>query len=197
MILSDKDIKQYLNDKRIIIDPAPNFDEALSTASLDFRLGNTFRTFNHNQKPYIDVGDPDSFTDLTKEVVVPENEGFIIHPRDFVLGAMFEYIELPDDLVVRIDGRSSLGRIGIIVHSTAGHVDAGFKGNLTLEITNIGVMPVMLRPGMRICQLVFETLSSEVATTYTKRKNSKYAGKKTAYESMLWQEANKVKTNNE
>ncbi|MFH1508677.1 MAG: dCTP deaminase [bacterium] len=189
MILSDKDIKKALKSGRIKMTPAPDLKSALSTGSLDMKLGNVFRVYNHTQKSSIDVSDPASFKDLTSEIVIEKNKGFIVHPHDFVLGVTKEAIELPNDLSVRIDGRSSLGRIGIIVHSTAGHVDAGFKGNLTLEITNIGVMPVILRPGMRICQIVFEMMSSAVETPYTKRLGSKYHSKSKAHESMLWKEA--------
>ena len=116
--------------------------------------------------------------ELTELITVPENKPFIIHPNEFVLAITREYVKIPGDLMARLDGRSSLGRLGIIVHSTAGSVDPGFEGKITLEVTNIARVPVQLWPGMKICRLTFETLTSESEMPYNKRKDSKYLGQK-------------------
>jgi dCTP deaminase len=177
MLLSDKEIKKYILEKKIILKPLPDFNSQLGPASLDIRLGNEFRIFNSNKKPYIDPKDPDTFLGLTKLVKIKDNEKFILHPREFVLGVTLEEINLPANIGARIEGRSSWGRLGLIVHSTAGYIDPGFKGRLTLEMSNIGNIPIILYPGLRICQLAFELLSSPAENPYSKRKNSKYGGK--------------------
>jgi dCTP deaminase len=176
MLLSDKEIKKYILEKKIILKPLPDFNSQLGPASLDIRLGNEFRIFNSNKKPYIDPKDPDTFLGLTKLVKIKDNEKFILHPREFVLGVTLEEINLPADIGARIEGRSSWGRLGLIVHSTAGYIDPGFKGRLTLEMSNIGNIPIILYPGLRICQLAFELLSSPAENPYSERKNSKYGG---------------------
>jgi dCTP deaminase len=191
MILSDRDIRRLIQQGRIKISPDLDWDAQLRPASLDIRLSSKFRVFKHTSTPYIDPRDKTTFENLTTVTDVSDDSGeeqpllphlpdgpraFVVHPGEFILGSTEEYIELPDDLCVRIDGRSSLGRLGIVIHSTAGHINPGFKGTLTLEITNIGMVPVLLYPGMRICQFVFETLSSPVETTYTEKTDSKYTG---------------------
>lgn len=169
MILSDKDIREEIRKGAIKIDPC-NLDEQLGGVGVDLRLGNQFRTFKMIHKAYIDLSKGSEVdTDL---VEINGDKEFILHPGEFVLGVVVENVELPDDIAGRIDGRSSLGRLGIIVHSTAGHVDPGWKGRLTLEISNIGKLPVALRPGMRFCRLVFEKVSSPVERPY----RGKYAG---------------------
>ncbi len=174
MILSDKDIKAKLNSGQIKIAPMPDLTQALGTVSVDLRLGNDFVVYRTTDRPFIDVKDPKTFEGLTEKISKPDSEAFVIHPRDFVLGSTLEKIELPADLAGRLEGKSSLGRLGIVIHSTAGKVDPGFKGNLVLEITNIGTVPIMLYPGMRVCQLLFEQLSSPTEIAYTERDNSKY-----------------------
>jgi dCTP deaminase len=174
MILSDKDIKIKLENKQIVIDPMPDLDKMLGTVSIDLRLGNEFIVYRTTSRPYIDVKDPNTSVGLTEKITKPDSEAFVIHPRDFVLGSTLERIELPADLAGRLEGKSSLGRLGIVIHSTAGKVDPGFKGNLVLEITNIGTVPIMLYPGMRVCQLLFEQLSSPTTKAYAERDNSKY-----------------------
>ncbi len=174
MILSDREIKRLLDEKKIGIFPEPNLEEQLGSASLDLRLSDEFMVFEHTKKPYIDTRDAETFKEMTKMIKVTENEPFVFHPGEFVLGATFEEVDLPDDIAARIDGRSSLGRLGIVIHSTAGHIDPGFKGKIVLEMENIGMIPVLLYPGMRVCQLVFEVLSSPTAKPYHLKKNAKY-----------------------
>lgn len=193
MILSDKDIRKYIKEGKLGFDPMPDLEKQLSGASLDMTLANEFRIFQHSSKAYIDVSKPETFEGITKKVVIEDGCPFILHPNEFILGIIRESIKLPKDLSVRIDGKSSLGRIGIVVHSTAGHVNPGHEGALTLEITNIGMMPVALYPGMNICQLVFQCLSSPAQIGYTERKTSKYAHQKSPGESKIFREKNKRK----
>lgn len=174
MILSDTDIKKSLENGRIKIDPLPNLDKALGTMTIDLRLGHDFMVYQRTAMPFIDVNNPESFKDLTDLVTKRTDEGFIVHPREFVLGSTLESIELPADLAGRLEGKSSLGRLGIVIHSTAGKVDPGFRGHLVLEITNIGNLPIKIYPEMRICQLVFETMSSPTSKAYVERLSSKY-----------------------
>jgi len=185
MILSDKDIKKYIKEGKIKIRPKPNFKEQLGSASLDLRLGNEFRVFNHTRKPFIDTRNPETFKDMTELIKIKDDEAFVFQPGQFILGITIEKVSLPDNIVARIDGRSSIGRLGIVIHSTAGHVDAGFRGRINLEMENIGMMPILLYPGTRICQLIFEELSSPVETPYYKKKGAKYVGAKSPEESKL------------
>jgi dCTP deaminase len=193
MILSDRDIREYIKQGRLSFDPLPDLDKQLSGASLDMTLANEFRVFQHSTTPYIDINRPETFTDITKKIVVPDGCPFILHPNEFILGIIQESIKLPKDLSVRIDGKSSLGRLGIVVHSTAGHVNPGHEGALTLEISNIGMMPVTLYPGMNICQLVFQRLTSPAVVGYTERKSSKYAFQRSPGESKIFTENRKKK----
>jgi dCTP deaminase len=188
MILSDRDIKKALEEKRIVVKPKPDLKTQLGSSSLDLRLGYSFRVFKHRRRPFIDPLDPETTKDMTEEIIISRKEPYVIQPGEFVLGSILEWIELPDDLSARIDGRSSLGRLGLVIHSTAGHIDAGFKGVVTMELTNIGMMPILLYPKMRICQLVFEPLSSPAVRPYTKKPGAKYFGKKTAVETALSRE---------
>ncbi len=174
MILSDTDIKKKINEGQITITPIPDLDTMVGTVSIDLRLGSDFMIYRRDSRPYVDVNDPNSFTNLTETVIKGENEPFIIHPGEFVLGATLETISLPADLAGRLEGKSSLGRLGIVIHSTAGKVDPGFNGRLVLEITNIGTLPIMLYPNMRVCQLLFEQLSSPTSIKYTDRIDAKY-----------------------
>lgn len=185
MILSDRDIKKYLKSGKIKIKPAPDLEKQLGSASLDLRLGNEFRLFNYTQKTALDLKKPADFEAMTSFLKIKEKETFVLHPGDFVLGVVEEYLEMPPDLAARIDGRSSLGKLGLVIHSTSGHVDPGYCGRLTLEISNIGRLPILLYPQMRICQLVFETLSSPVAVPYNKKKGAKYHGLRSPQESKL------------
>lgn len=187
MILSDRDIKKMLSAGRIKISPDPDLSTQLQPASFDLRLSSKFRVFRPTSTPYIDPQDPATFDEMTELTDTADHEQpllphlpkgprpFVIHPGEFVLGMTKEFVELPDDITARVEGRSSLGRLGIIIHSTAGYVDPGFKGNITLEITNIGSVPVLLHPDMRICQLAFETMSSPAEKDYAE-KGGKYVG---------------------
>ena len=188
MILSDRDIKQALLDKRIVVKPKPNLDEQLGSSSLDLRLGKEFRVFKHRKKPFVDPLDPSTVVGMTDEIAISKKEPYVIHPNEFVLASTLEWVEWSDDLAARVDGRSSLGRLGLVIHSTAGHVDAGWRGALTLELRNIGMVPILLYPKMRICQLVFEQLSSPAERPYTKKPGAKYAGRTTPAESALSKE---------
>jgi dCTP deaminase len=187
MILSDKHIKKYIEEGKIKITPKPDFEKQLGSASLDLRLGSEFRTFNHTRKPFVDTKDPDTFHNITHLIKIDMNDYFVFQPNQFVLGTTLEEISLPENFAARVDGRSSIGRLGIVVHSTAGHVDAGFRGKITLEMENIGMMPILLYPGTRICQLVFEELSSPAEVPYYKKKGAKYVGIQSPTESKLEQ----------
>ncbi|MEM4598741.1 MAG: dCTP deaminase [Candidatus Diapherotrites archaeon] len=170
-VLSDKDIKRAIKEKRILIRGLSLAN--VGPASVDLTLGNLFRVFRHSEVTHIDTNEGISEA-LTELIRIPKGKPFIIHPNEFALAVTKEYVKLPDDLMARLDGRSSLGRLGIIVHSTAGSIDPGFEGNITLEMTNIARVPVQLWPGMKICRLTFETLTSKCETPYNKRKSSKY-----------------------
>jgi len=188
MILSDKDIKAALKAGRIVVTPKPNLEEQLGSSSLDLRLGYHFRIFKHTNQPYVDPFDPTTTTNMTEEIKISRTEPYVIRPHEFALASILEWVELPDDLSARIDGRSSLGRLGLIIHSTAGHIDAGFKGSITMELTNIGHLPILLYPKMRICQLVFEQLSSPADRPYTQKPNAKYHSRTTPAETAISQE---------
>lgn len=176
MVLSDREIKKALKDKKIKIVPAPNLDEQLGSNSLDLRLGNVFRIFDHSKYAFIDPYRENIGEEITREVKKKKNEPFIIQPGDFVLASTIEYVEIPDDLVGSLEGRSSIGRLGIMVHSTAASIECGFRGAITLELSNMGKMPVALYPGMRICSVAFMQLSSPALMPYYKKKNAKYVG---------------------
>jgi dCTP deaminase len=172
MILSDRDIKEYLKQGKIKIEPL-DLEDQLASIAIDLKLGSEFRIFKLDHKSHIDPS-KDSFGDSTELLKLRDDGEFIVHPGEFVLGVTKENIELADDVAARLEGRSSLGRLGIIVHSTAGKIDPGWKGKLTLEISNIGKLPVSLKPGMKFCSLVFEQTSSPVEKPYSKV--GKYAG---------------------
>lgn len=187
MILSDRDIKKALNQGRIAVtSPENDHEKNIHASSMDLRLGKYFKVYEHSKHPVLDPLKMDSFAGLTKlvEITNPE-EPFIVHPGDFVLGVTMESVHLGDDIVARVEGRSSIGRLGIIIHSTAGFIDAGFEGTITLEITNINRMPVALYPGMRVCQLAFEEMSSPAEVPYNKKASSKYQGQTLPEESRL------------
>lgn len=174
MILSDRDIKKYLKSGKITINPAPDLATQLGSCLLDLRLGNKYRVFNHSQTPYLDPMDPKTLENVTTEIVIPDGEAFTVHPGEFILAMTKEYISMPDDLTGRLEGRSSIGRLGIVVHSTAANIECGFRGHITLELANMGTIAVMLYPGMRICSLSFEQLTSPAEVPYYKKKSAKY-----------------------
>ena len=175
MVLSDVDIRRYIAEGKIRISPDLP-PEQFGSCSVDFRLGAEFNVFEHSRHAYIDLRDRRGIEDLMKSVTVPPGEPFILQPREFVLAITEEHLELDDDVLGRLEGRSSLGRIGIIVHGTAGLFDPGWSGKATLELSNLGRMPVALYPGMRICSFTFEQLSTRSSVPYRKKAGNKYAG---------------------
>lgn len=187
MILSDTDIRKKIEAGHIRIESEDGQHVTnVNASSLDMRLGRFFKIYNHARRAVLDPLDPESFKDATTLVeIAGPGEPFIVQPGEFVLGVTMEKIGIADDLVARVEGRSSLGRLGIIIHSTAGFIDAGFEGTITLEITNINRMPVALYPGMRVCQLAFEMMSSVADVPYSKKKTSKYQGQFLPQESRI------------
>jgi dCTP deaminase len=173
MILSDRDIRAGLESGHIVIDPLEDPELQIQPCSVDLRLGNRFVVFKHSHKPFIDPLADDA-RDYTETLNVPDGAAFFLHPGEFVLGTTKERVELPHDLVGRVDGRSSIGRLAIMIHATAGFIDAGFKGMITLELSNVGKMPVALHPNMRVCQISFEQMSSPAERPYGSRAGSKY-----------------------
>ncbi|MDX6702266.1 MAG: dCTP deaminase [Baekduia sp.] len=161
-VLSDGTIRRLQEEGQIVIEP---WDPLMvQPASVDLKLGTSFRVFHNHRIQVIDLAAPPQ--GLTEPVEVDTDEPFVIHPNEFVLGRTEEHVEMPDDLVARIEGKSSLGRLGLIVHATAGFVDPGFAGTLTLEITNFNSVPIVLRPGLPIAQLSFMTLDRAAERPY-------------------------------
>jgi dCTP deaminase len=175
MVLSDVDIRRYIEGGKIRISPELP-PEQYGSCSVDFRLGSEFSVFEHSRFAYIDLRDKSAIQDIMRTVTVKPGEPFIMQPREFALAITEESLELDDDVLGRLEGRSSLGRIGIIVHGTAGLFDPGWRGKATLELSNLGRLPVALYPGMRICSFTFEQLSSPVSVPYYKKAGNKYAG---------------------
>lgn len=190
MILSDRDIKKALAAGQIKIAPKINTKEQLGSCSVDLRLGNVFRVFNHSQCAYVDLRNKKPDQGLTKRIVVKKNESFIMQPGEFVLASTLEKIELPDDLLARLEGRSSLGRLGITIHSTAAVFDPGFRGKVVMELGNFGKMAVAIYPGMRICSLTFEKLTSPAEVPYYQKKDAKYVDQKEPLPSKISEEMN-------
>jgi len=188
MVLSDKDIKVALNNGDIKITPAPDFKTQLGSCSVDLRLGNNFRIFDHSKNAFIDPTKKDYSNEITKELRVADGERFVMQPGDFVLAVTLEKITISPKLLGRLEGRSSLGRLGIVVHSTASIFDPGWDGNAVLELGNLGRIPVALYPGMRICAMTFEQLSSESEMPYYKKKEAKYKFQNGPLESKIHEE---------
>jgi dCTP deaminase len=179
MKLSDGDIEKYLRAGRLVIDPVPPADH-INGAAVDLRLGDRFRVFDCHEASEIDLGlsraELDAVLDrvMGKEIVIAPDKRFYLHPGEMALGMTLERITLPDDLAGWINGRSSLARLGLMVHITAHAVDPGWSGALVLEFINAGKLPLALRPGMKICSISFEPLSSPALRPYHKRGNAKY-----------------------
>jgi dCTP deaminase len=172
-VLADRDIRAELESGRVRIEPYDAVD--LQPSSVDLHLDRSFRVFRNNRYAYIDVRQ--SQPDLTELLAIRDDEPFILHPGEFVLGQTVEWVELPDDLVARLEGKSSLGRLGLLIHSTAGYVDPGWRGNLTLELSNVASLPIALYQGMRIGQISFFRMSSPVERPYgSAGLRSKYQG---------------------
>ncbi len=174
MIYSDRDIKRLIEEGVIKVEPPPQFDLQLGSCSLDLRLSNEFSLFEYIRYPFIDIRNPNQ-SQHTRLVHVSEDEPFILHPGSFVLAVTIERLELPDDIVARLEGRSSLGRLGIIVHATASVIDPGWRGRVVLELANHGLMPVALYPGVRVCSVTFEQLTTPVDKPYWRKAQAKYA----------------------
>jgi len=188
MVLSDRDIKKALKNGLIKIAPRPNLKTQLGSCSIDLRLGNTFRVFEHSRIPYINPLQRDYSKEITREIKIKSSEHFVMQPGDFVLAVTLERVGISSSLMGRLEGRSSLGRIGIVVHSTASVFDPGWDGKCVLELGNLGRMAVSLTVGMRICAMTFEELSSKADIPYSVNKRSKYIGQMGPEESKMHEE---------
>ena len=190
MRLSDVDIEQRLQEHSILINPAPA-DNAIAGISVDLRLDHRFRVFSNNSVTHLDLsGDRAELEQnidrvMGREIALEKGEAFFIHPGELVLGATLESVTIPEDLVGWLDGRSSLARLGLMVHLTAGRIDPGWQGQIVLEFYNSGKLPLTLRPGMVICALSFEQLSSPAQRPYNKRVDAKYKGQQGAVGSRI------------
>jgi len=175
VLLSDRDIRAEIDSGRVRLEP---YDEAMvQPSSIDVRLDKFFRLFDNHKYPFIDPAEDQP--DLTRLIEVERDEPFILHPGEFVLGSSFEVVTLPDDLAARLEGKSSLGRLGLVTHSTAGFVDPGFSGHVTLELSNVATLPIKLWPGMKVGQLCFFRLSSPAENPYGSAKyGSRYQGQR-------------------
>jgi dCTP deaminase len=176
MIFSDRDIKARLKKGDLVVDPLDDPDLQIQPASIDLRLGNEFRVFKTPHIPFIDPGDTTVAREYTEEMYVKDGDAFIMHPGEFALGTTLERVKIPHDLVARVEGRSSFGRLAIVVHATAGFIDPGFEGKITLELSNLGKVPVALRPRTRVSQIVIHQLLSPAEKPYGTARGSKYQG---------------------
>jgi dCTP deaminase len=175
MLMSDRDIRAEIEAGRIGLEPLDM--GLLQPSSFDVRLDRFFRLFDNHKYAYIDPAE--EMSDLTRLVEVEPDEAFILHPGEFVLGSTYEFVTLPDNIAARLEGKSSLGRLGLLTHSTAGFVDPGFNGHVTLELANVSNLPIKLWPGMKVGQLCFFQLSSPSETPYGSAKyNSRYQGQR-------------------
>ena len=175
MLLSDRDIKAELGAGRIALEP---YEPAMvQPSSIDVRLDRFFRLFDNHKYPFIDPAEDQP--ELTRFVEVDADQPFILHPGEFVLGSTFELVSLPDDVAARLEGKSSLGRLGLLTHSTAGFIDPGFSGHVTLELSNVATLPIKLWPGMKIGQMCFFRLSSAAEKPYGSAEySSRYQGQR-------------------
>ncbi len=191
MKLSDVDIRAGLDSGRFGIEPDPP-ENYFGSFSVDLTLGSQFQVFDHSQHPFIDLASPDSVyamsEDLMRPVQVAENDAFYLHPGELALGVTVERVRLPDDMAGWLDGRSSLARLGLLVHITAHTIDPGWDGCITLEFFNAGRFPLALRPGMRICAISFEPLSSPSSRPYYAKQGAKYRNQDSPIVSRIDQE---------
>ena len=178
MILSDADILRRLEEGSLVVEPLSDPDIQVQPASIDLRLGREFLEFQHANIPCIHPNSEQETVEYTESVTVDDDGEYILHPGDFVLGTTHERVEIPDDLIAHVEGRSSLGRLAIVVHATAGLCDPGYKGQITLELSNLGTAPVALTPGMRISQLTFTELKTPAERPYGSERGSKYQDQK-------------------
>ena len=185
MILSDRSILEEISNGRIVIDPFE--PKNLQPSSVDLHVDRNFRTFHTARYPFIDV--KKEMAELTELVQVEGDTPFILHPGEFVLGSTLERVALPEDLVARLEGKSSLGRLGLLIHSTAGYVDPGWDGYLTLELSNVANLPITIYPGMKIGQISFFRLSTPAERPYgSKERGSKYQGQRGPTPSRFFEE---------
>jgi len=193
MRLCDKDIEQLIEQEKIVISPKPD-ESMISGVSVDIRLGHEFRVFQDHTAPYIDLSGPREEVQkamnsvMSEEIVIPEGEAFFLHPGELALAVTYESVTLPDDIVGWLDGRSSLARLGLMVHVTAHRIDPGWSGQIVLEFFNSGKLPLALRPKMKIAALNFETMSASAARPYNKRDDAKYKGQMGAVASRISQD---------
>src|SRR5881275_2536425 len=184
MVLSDRTITRLLEQGRIEIDP---YDPSLlQPSSVDVRVDRYFRVFRNSRYPFIDVKQAQE--ELTELVEIEDETPFILHPGEFVLGSTLERVRLPDDLVARLEGKSSLGRLGLLIHSTAGFIDPGWDGHVTLELSNVATLPITIYPGMKIGQISFMQMTEPATMPYGSAAiGSKYKGQKGPTASRYWQ----------
>lgn len=193
MRLCDKDIQALIEQNKIQISPTPD-ESMISGVSVDIRLGNEFRVFQDHTAPYIDLSGPREEVQkamnsvMSDEIVIPDGEAFFLHPGELALAVTYESVTLPDDIVGWLDGRSSLARLGLMVHVTAHRIDPGWSGQIVLEFFNSGKLPLALRPKMKIAALNFETMSASALRPYNKRDDAKYKGQTGAVASRISQD---------
>ncbi|EFX91577.1 dCTP deaminase [Actinobacillus ureae ATCC 25976] len=185
MRLCDTDIERYLDEGKIAIEPRPSNDK-ISGATVDVRLGNSFRVFREHATPYIDLSGPREQVTaqlnkvMSDEIIIADGDAFFLHPSELALATTLESVTLPDNIVGWLDGRSSLARLGLMVHVTAHRIDPGWHGKIVLEFFNAGKLPLALRPNMAIGALSFEVLSDHAAKPYNTRKDAKYKNQQSA-----------------
>lgn len=174
MILSDRDLRARLRAGDLVVAPMGDEQLQLQPASIDLRLSRDFIVYRPAQVTCLDPRDPSTIEAATERIEVAEGDAFILHPGEFGLGSTVERVSIPRDLVARVDGRSSIGRLAVVVHATAGFIDPGFEGQITLELSNIGPIPVKLYPGMRIAQIVLYQMTSPAEVPYGEGRGSQY-----------------------
>ncbi|MFB6166674.1 MAG: dCTP deaminase [Candidatus Nanohaloarchaea archaeon] len=187
-ILSDRHLERLIEEKDAVYveeGPEVNPELQIGPSSVDLRLGYSFGILNTRLVELVDTKDMEKYREYIEEETHSSEEGVIIHPGEFILGSSLETVNVPDDMVARVEGRSSYGRLGIVVHATAGYIDPGFEGQITLEMQNLGNAPVRVYPEDRICQVVFEEMVSEAETPYGDKEDAKYQGQKGATGSKL------------
>jgi dCTP deaminase len=190
-ILPDREIKKIVEEKdAVYVDEGPEIKEDLQIgpSSMDLRMGYEFGILNTRKVEMVDTKDMKKYSNYMKKETHTAEEGVIVHPGEFILGNTLETVNCPSNLVARVEGRSSYGRLGIIVHATAGYIDPGFEGDITLEIQNLGNAPVKLYPEERVCQLVLETMTGEAENPYGEKKDTKYMGQTGTTSSRLGKE---------
>ena len=186
MILSDRDIKRYIQEGKIKVYPAPIYQEQLGPCSLDLHLGNIFKTFRPSEYPYLDLKRKIDFERFMEEIIIEDGAPFVLQPKGFVLTTTKEEFSISNDIMARLDGRSSLARLGVVVHLTAARFDPGWKGKAVMELGNIGTMPVIIYAAVtRICALTFETLSSPAEIPYLYQEDHKYANPESPHASKI------------